>query len=246
MRDADQDRNETRAESTQVSRRRLLKLLAAAGVAAGAGRLLPAQWVTPTAAADEYEILELCPEGQSLLTISKSRAGLIDNESNTWNVSFFFIDNAGFLTANASLTAVAFAANSSEPNTVYNGVPLAVVGGLGPVNTSSLGYTCNDTLLGLVNSSSAGEGYFLFDYPASNISTFAPAADADATLEWFLADERMSNIEETILSDDPTAVSLRDLTVESAAAGAAGAAVVVGAAALGALTVKALQDENKS
>ncbi len=238
-----------RESGPTVSRRHLLKLLGASGAVVGLNRLLPLNWVTPEVVAAEPDVeIDFCSEGQLDLSIVKSRADLVSNHTDLWNVSFSYIDNAGILSESAYLTASVIPDINETAQTIYNMTPLGGVGGLGIMNRS--GYdSCNITLpnsgeITLTNQS-FGRGFFLLTYPEPKLALDSRTAVAAApTVEWFLEEPaaRQSGTAQTLLSD-PTAVTLEDLTVNDGKASLAAAAGVAGAAALGAATVKALQND---
>lgn len=232
---------------TAMSRRRLLKLLAASGAVVGLDALLPVNWITPQAASADVETKpELCELSRLDLNISKSIANLVDEKTNQWNVSFAYVDNAGFLSETAYLTAYVYQTENASPQSIYSMQMLGSVGGL-QVNSTSNYDQCLVLLPNsgthLLNNSTEGRGYFLFNYPDVSNDTIDGRTRimANTTLEWYLEQpsDRQGNTVQNSLTVT-SAITLDDLIVEEK--GSTAAAAAAAAALLGAATVKVLRN----
>ncbi|MFN2135781.1 MAG: twin-arginine translocation signal domain-containing protein, partial [Candidatus Promineifilaceae bacterium] len=150
-------------EQKGVSRRRLLKLLGASGLAVGAAALLPAKWISPQAEVSAQANNGPWPGGCTVedfpLTIGGSTVSLVNAATGVWKVDFQYFDSAGLLSNSSLLTAGVV--NTREP--LYRKAQLGTSpnGGVFLLSNASYSPACNTSA---TVGQTGGEGYFHFSY----------------------------------------------------------------------------------
>lgn len=236
--------------SPDVSRRRLLKLLAASGAVVGLGRLMPTQWIAPAAALEpkpDTVIPEDCDFDNFPLTLNTTAVHLVNSTIGTWKVEFDYDDMGGFLNSSAMLTAGVQENGFFTPIHLF--VPVSGANGSVIEEHSIPGYwePCMNDGTVIFPGHTNGTGYFHLNYsgPELNKSELTAVNDLTPILNWSVA---MSVIPggpiQSVPLAETTAVSLQDFIVDSDNSGAK-AAAVVGAAALGAATVKVFSGDKE-
>ncbi len=242
-------RRETGSQQVTVSRRTLMKMLAAAGVVVGVERMLPVKWITPSAKASPGVAPPVypgtCNEDDFPLTILSSQAELVDPNTSQYRVSFEYNEIGDYLTEYAFLFA-----NIVDGQLIYDRVHLSsgANGSVTPLNVEVLSLACAVVpngddgpgnpagFVGTVN----GSGEFYFNLPEDGFATDAAAAEA-VVLNWSLMEPENRSSPPELTTAVPAAVTLSDFVIKDPGDGVKTAAATAAAAGLGVVSLKALR-----